>query len=272
MLRGASADALAELADKVGSGGTLADTATVGDQLFAVAGLLRADPSIRRVATDASLAGEQKQGLVRQLLEGKIDDGALAIVLEAVDRRWTSSTDLPDALERLSEVALVKSVGAASEKVADELFWVAQTVSGNPEVRDALSNPARTVEDRAGLVETIFGEKVSPATVALTKQALAGTYGTVATALETYRQVAASVRGEAVATVRVVQPMTDDDRERLRSALAKQYGREVHLNEIIDPEVMGGIRVEIADDVIDGTVVSRLDDARRRLAGSASHN
>jgi F-type H+-transporting ATPase subunit delta len=268
MLRGASADALAELTDKVGSSGTLADTETVGDQLFAVASLLRADPALRRVATDASLAGEQKQGLVRQLFEGKIEEGALKLLVDAVERRWTASVDLPNALERLSEVALVKSVGAAaSDKLADELFWVAQTISGNPEVQDALSNPARTVDDRAALIETLFGGKVLPATVALTKQSLAGTYGTVATALETYREVAASVRGEAVATVRVVQPMGKDDRERLRSALAKQYGREVHLNEIVDPSVMGGIRIEIADDVIDGTVLSRLDDARRRLAG-----
>ena len=45
------------------------------------------------------------------------------------------------------------------------------------------------------------------------------------------------------------------------------YGRDVHLNVIVDPEVLGGIRVEIGDDVIDGTVSSRLDDAGRRLAG-----
>ena len=39
------------------------------------------------------------------------------------------------------------------------------------------------------------------------------------------------------------------------------------LNELVDPDVIGGVRVEIGDDVIDGTVASRLDDARRRLAG-----
>ncbi len=101
----------------------------------------------------------------------------------------------------------------------------------------------------------------------LVKQALAGTYGTISAALETYREVVASVRGESVATVRVVKPLDDADREKLRAALAKQYGRPVHLNEIIDPSVLGGVRVEIADDVIDGTVVNRLDEARRRLAG-----
>ena len=36
---------------------------------------------------------------------------------------------------------------------------------------------------------------------------------------------------------------------------------------VVDPDVIGGIRVEIGDDVIDGTIASRLDDARRKLVG-----
>jgi len=267
MLRGASADALAGLTEKVGSGLNQDDTATVGDQLFALAGLLRSDASIRRVATDSSLEAAAKQGLVRQLFEGKVDQGALDILVDAVERRWVASVDLPAALERLSEIALAKSVGARSDQLVDELFEVGQTISANPELRDALSNPGRTVADRTQLAENLFGDKVLPATVSLLKQALAGTYGTISGALETYREVVASGRGEAVATVRVVKPLGDTDREKLRAALAKQYGRPVHVNEIIDPTVIGGVRVEIADDVIDGTVVSRLDEARRRLAG-----
>lgn len=267
MLRGASADALEELSETVGSGLNQDDTATVGDQLFAVANLLRVDASIRRVATDSSLETEAKEGLVRQLFESKLHQGALDVLLGAVSRRWVASVDLPAALERLSEIALAKSVGAKSDRLVDELFAAAQSISSNPELRDALSNPGRTIEDRALLADNLFGDKALPATVTLIKQALGGTYGTISAGLETYREVVASVRGEAVATVRVVKPLDDTDREKLRAALAKQYGRPVHLNEIIDPDVMGGVRVEIADDVIDGSVVSRLDDARRRLAG-----
>jgi F-type H+-transporting ATPase subunit delta len=70
-----------------------------------------------------------------------------------------------------------------------------------------------------------------------------------------------------VATVRVARELSDADRLRLQTSLAAQYGRDVHLNVVVDPEVLGGIRVEIGDDVIDGTVASRLHDARRKLAG-----
>ncbi len=235
MLRGASAEALTGLSETVGSGLNQADTATVGDQLYAVAGLLRTDASIRRVATDSSLETAAKQGLVRQLFESKVDQGTLDVLLSAVERRWVASVDLPAALERLSEIALAKSVGAKSDQLVDELFATAQTISTNPELRDALSNPGRAVEDRVQLAEDLFGDKALPATVTLIKQALGGTYGTISAALETYREVVASVRGEAVATVRVVKALDDADREKLRAALAKQYGRTVHLNEIIDP-------------------------------------
>ena len=73
---------------------------------------------------------------------------------------------------------------------------------------------------------------------------------------------------ELVATVtRRARRSPTASSERLADALARQYGRPVHLNVVVDPDVIGGMRVEIGDDVIDGTVASRLDDARRRLAG-----
>jgi F-type H+-transporting ATPase subunit delta len=85
--------------------------------------------------------------------------------------------------------------------------------------------------------------------------------------LAEYQQVAAEVHGERVATVRVAHPLGDAERQRLTNALSRQYGRQIHLNVVVDPDVIGGVRVEIGDDVIDGTVSSRLDEARRKLAG-----
>jgi F-type H+-transporting ATPase subunit delta len=267
-LRGASADSLAELRSELGDAleaGSRAER--VAGELFTVASLLRAEPALRRVATDASLPAEPKQGLVRQVFEGKVDQVTLALVTSAVARRWTSSRDLPDALERLSEVAVVTSVGKDAGRLADELFDLSRTVTANPDLRDALSNPARSTEDKGRLLDDLLGGKLLPATITLAKQSLSGTYRTVTAALETYRRVAADAQGEYVATVRVVAPLGDEERERLTRALTRQYGREIHVNEIVDPHVIGGIRVEIGDDVIDGTVSSRLDDARRRLVG-----
>ena len=67
--------------------------------------------------------------------------------------------------------------------------------------------------------------------------------------------------------MRTARELGDGRAGRLVEALGKQYRTDVHLHVVVEPDLVGGLRVEIGDDVIDGTVASRLDDARRRLAG-----
>lgn len=266
--RGASADSLAGLTDElVGALSEGVDAARIGDDLFAVSLLLRSDAALRRVVTDVSVPAEAKQSLVRDLLRGRSTEQAVDLTASAAGKRWTVSRDLPDSLERLSEIAIVRSTGDDSGRLGDELFEVGQLVKDNPQLRDALGDPSRSVEDKVTLVESILGGKALPATVTLAKQALAGSYRTVGVALGEYQKVAAEVRDERVARVRVAKPLSEQDRRRLTDALARQYGRDVHVNVVVDPDLIGGIRVEIGDDVIDGTMANRLDEARRRLAG-----
>jgi F-type H+-transporting ATPase subunit delta len=134
-------------------------------------------------------------------------------------------------------------------------------------LRGALSDPSRSRADKAGLLASLLQGKALPATILLAQQSLSGSYRTPAAALEAYEKVAADVHGERVATVRIARPLTEAETQRLADGLARQYGRQVHLNVVVDPDVVGGIRVEIGDDVIDGTVSSRLADAQRLLAG-----
>lgn len=268
LFRGASAEAVAALADEVAGQATSGEAASaLADGLFAAARTLRSEPALRRFVTEVSVPSEAKEGLVREVFAGKLSDAALAVVASAAGRRWTGSHDLADALEHLSEVATVRSAGTDAERLADELFAFGQIVQRNPELRDALADPARSTEDKAALVDALLDGKALPATVTLVKQALTGTYRTVSVALAEYQKVAASVRNEGVATVRVAKPLTDAETERLGAALQRAYGRPIHLNLLVDAEVLGGIKVEIGDDVIDGTIASRLDDARRALAG-----
>lgn len=264
--RGASAEAMAALTDQVG--GVAEGSATkVSDDLFAAARAFRSEGSLRRFATDQSVEPDARIGLVKDLFSGKVDPAALAIITAGVGRRWTKTRDLSDALEQLGVISAVRSVGLQAATLVDELFAVRQLVSDNPELRNALSDPARSTSDRAGLVESLIGGKTMPVTVQLVRQALSGSYRTVALALEDYEKTAADAHGEGVATVRVARALSDGDVQRLASALSRQYGRPVHLNIVVDPEVVGGVRVEIGDDIIDGTISSRLDDARRKIAG-----
>ncbi|MDN5744716.1 MAG: F0F1 ATP synthase subunit delta [Nocardioidaceae bacterium] len=264
--RSASADAMAALTDKVG-GVAEASAATVGSDLFAVAATLRSEGSLRRFLTDQSVDTAAQRGLAEQLFTKKIDATSLPIVVDAAGRRWTKVRDLADALEELGVIAVASSVGLAASTLIDELFSVRQLINENSELRNALSDPTRSQADRAGLVESLLSGKVLPATIALVRQSLSGSYRTVTMALESYEETVARVQGEGVATVRVARSLSEADQQRLAEALARQYGRPVHLNIVVDPEVIGGIRVEIGHDVIDGTVAARLDDARRKIAG-----
>ena len=264
--RSASADAVAALTDQLGAVAE-SSAAKVGGELFSVAGTLRSEGTLRRFVTDQSVAPEARKGLVHQVFSAHVDAVTLDLVSEAAARKWSQPRDVADALEQVGVIAVVRSVGLQSSALVDELFSVRELVNDNSELRNALSDPSRSLADRSGLVDTLLGTKVQPATIQLIHQALFGSYRTVGAALEDYEAIAAGVQGEGVATVRVARPLKDADQQRLSAALTRQYGRPVHLNVVVEPEVLGGLRIEIGDDVIDGTVSSRLDDARRKIAG-----
>lgn len=269
-MRGASAESLERLTGQLGSAiESGSDANRVADDLFGVSALLRREPSLRRMATDLSLQAASKSDFVRGLLGEQLDPASLDLVSGAVAQRWAATRDLADALELLGVIAVVKGADKADQAdvLEDELFGFGRLVSENPELRDALSDPARSQEDKNALLRSLLDGRATAATIRLAEQAVSGSHRTVAVAVEEYQKVAARNRDRMVATARVARELEDGDRERLQGALTQQYGRPVHLNVVVDPEVVGGVKVEIGDDVIDGTVASRLDDARRRLAG-----
>ncbi|HEX5090238.1 MAG TPA: F0F1 ATP synthase subunit delta [Nocardioides sp.] len=267
MLRGASAEALAELSQQAARTRTLDEAAALGNQLFGVVAVVRRDVALRRALTDNSVEAEARSGLARAVFGKALDEPALALVAEAAGRRWISANDLPEALEQVAVTATVRSAGANGEQVGDELFSVKQLIEHNPALRGALADHSRTPEDRSGLLLGLIEGKTLPATAVLVGQAVARDRGAVEVTLQDYLDLAAAALEEAVATVHTARELSADEQERLAAALSKQYGKDIQLHIVVDPELIGGLRVEIGDDVIEGTVASRLDDARRRIAG-----
>lgn len=266
MMRGASADALVDLGEVLGKARTLADAATTGEELFGAATVLRGDPALRRVVTDGSVQAEAKEGLVETIFGSALSETPLKVLTAAVRRRWTSSHDLADALEHLAVVSTVRSAGKDGPLVGDELFAVRRLTQEHPELRSALSDFSRSIEDRTDLLQGLLKGHTLPATSVLVTQAVR-LPRPVDVTLERFLTVAAEALDETVATVHTARELTTAEQERLTAALSKQYDTTVQLHVVLDPELVGGVRVEIRHDVIDGTVVGRLDDARRRLAG-----
>ena len=83
--------------------------------------------------------------------------------------------------------------------------------------------------------------------------------------LAEYGEIAARRNRRSIARVTVAAPLTNEQRSRLRAALAQLYGRDVHLQVELDPQVIGGLVVQVGDEVIDGSVAGRLADARQHL-------
>jgi len=97
----------------------------------------------------------------------------------------------------------------------------------------------------------------------LARRAVAARRRTFGLTIEGYIGLAAAQKNRVVATVRVAQPMSPEHVQRLRAALSRQVGREVLIQEVVDESVLGGARVELGSEVIEGTVRDRLDEARR---------
>ena len=271
-LQGASRESLKAARETLGalirSGDT--DLPAVSDDLFSLTALLDRELPLRRALTDPSRDGDARVGLARAVL-GEHVGGATADLLAWVVRaRWSAPRELATALELLAVEAQVAAAEKAGrlDAVEDELFRIARSVAGAPELRSALSDTAAPVANRASLIEGLLEGRTSEETRRLVRQAVVAPRGrTFDRTVELYGQVAADRRSRLVATVTASAPLTEEQRSRLSAVLRRIYGHEVHLNVQLDEDIVGGIRVEIGDEVIDGSVLSRLDEARRRLVG-----
>ncbi len=248
--------------------GAAADVATLGSELFAVVGMLDGEPTLRRMLTEPSVEIPARTGMASSLLSGKVSDTAVQVVSAAVAERWSRSRDLVDALDRCAVVAEATKAERSGDidALEDDLFRFGRILEANPELRDVLSNRAAPLAARRAVLDQLLEGKVAPATSDLLGQLLVGRQRSLAAGLAHYQEVTAARRERLVATVWVAAPMSADQKDRLAHSLAAQYSHEVHLNVVVDPSVLGGVRVAIGDDVIDSTIESRLAQAHRRIA------
>ncbi|WP_370325708.1 ATP synthase F1 subunit delta [Euzebya sp.] len=162
-------------------------------------------------------------------------------------------------------IAIGRAEGVA-DRVADELYQFAAAVDGRPELRATLTDPSVALEARSAAVAELLG-RAHPATGAAVQMLLAADrirhISEIADAAVTE---SAEARGASVAQVRSAKPLGDAQRRALESALTQRVGRPVELKVTVDPDLLGGVVVQLGDTVIDGSMVKRLTDLRSSLA------
>jgi F-type H+-transporting ATPase subunit delta len=271
-MRGVSRASFAALSERLDAENiTSATVATrLGNELFAVTGLLEDEHMLRRALADPGKPAAEKGAVASALLHGKVTQRAEALAVAAVESHWAGPGDMVDAIEELAIEAMVLAADADGtlDEVEDELFRFSRIVAAQPDLRAALADPSAPEEGKRDLLGALLGGKVTKVTLDLVNQMVAHPRGrSLTVALELCAAIAARRREQLIAVVRSAVPLSADQRRRLTEALSSAYRHRIHLNVVIDPTVVGGISVQIGDELIDGTAASRLAEVRRKLAG-----
>ncbi|MGW5656524.1 F0F1 ATP synthase subunit delta [Streptomyces humi] len=268
---GASREALATGRERLDAltDSTSVDATRLADELAAVTALLDREAGLRRVLTDPAQPGEAKAELVRRLVGGQVSETAADVVAGLVRSRWSQPRDLVDALEELANIADLTAAQKSNtlDDVEDELFRFGRIVSSSTELRAALTDRKATAAAKVELLHRLLGGRAKPVTERLVTRLVTVPRGrSLEAGLEALSKLAAERRSRVVAVVTSAVPLSEPQKQRLGAALAKLYGRTMHLNLDVDPAVVGGIRVQVGDEVINGSIADRLEDAARRMA------
>jgi F-type H+-transporting ATPase subunit delta len=271
-MNGASREALAAGRERLDAltDNTSVDAAKLAGELAAATALLHRESALRRALTDPGKSGEAKAGLARRLLGSQLSEDSVDLVSGLVRARWSRSRDLVDSIEELADSAdlIAAQQAGVLDDVEDELFRFGRIASSSPDLRAALSGRIADGDAKTTLLHTLLDGRANPVTERLVSRLVTAPRGrSLETGIESLSKLAAARRNRMVAEVTSATPLSDQQKQRLGDALARIYGRQVHLNLDVDPAVLGGVRVRIGDEVINGSIADRLEEVARRLAG-----
>jgi len=243
---------------------------SLGDELFAVAGVVARERKLRRYLADPATSERRRRQLVDTVFGGKVSDATLETAQSLVAGRWSRTADLVDAIEALARQAVftIAERDGVIEDVEDELFRFARTLAAEPRLRDLLADETQPVDGRLTLLDPLVAGKVAPVTLQLLQQVVRLPRGRGLDALvDRLAALAAEHRGRSVALVTAAAPLTAAQERRLTEDLSRIYDRAIDVQVELDPDLLGGLVIRVGDEVIDGSVAARLAGARQRLFG-----
>lgn len=246
------------------------DALAEAQQLFDFTQVLDGNASLEADLTDQARSVADKQRIVGALLrEGGATDLTQKIVEDLVSRPWSRPTHLADATEDIAIdcILAVADARGVTQKLSLELAQIGSAVLNLPSVRSDLSDPRVAPETRVRFLRELFaGSTMDPLTTILAEHATRSLRGRRFSV--TLRWMVAEIShhlGAIEVTVTAAVPLTDEQISRLRKIYADKLGHQVRINVIVDPSVIGGMRISAGSEVVDTTVVAQLRALHARL-------
>lgn len=234
----------------------------VASELLAVAAQLHKNQQLVSALTEPA-PHEAKTALVNSVYRN-LTAATRNILVTAATQSWSNTAELVSGVETLG----IRAAAAANPVLDEELISVANTIDSNHELELNIGSKLIAPAVKEAAVEKLFAGKLSASVVTIVKYIVANPAGRkISPTLRAAARLAADQVGHTLAEVTAVTPLDAQRSERLRQVLARIAGRQVKISTVIDPTLVGGLRVQIGDEIIDGSVIARLHDLRLQLAG-----
>ncbi len=147
----------------------------------------------------------------------------------------------------------------------DDLALAADML-GRPEVEPVIDSPAIPTAQRLAAVDKLLGGRIRPGALRLVSLLVErGRVRELARVSEQYQRQLNAHRGIVVATVTSAAPLTDDESAAVRAQVEAMAGSTVELRTAVDPDLLGGVTVQIGDRLVDASIRGRLERLRDQL-------
>jgi F-type H+-transporting ATPase subunit delta len=237
-------------------------------ELASFARLTATNPRLRGPLVDPGLPSESRRGLVTDLGRGQLQPATVELLATMSEQQRIMPRVVPELLAELAAQADFAAADAAGDldRVEDDLFRFGALIERTPELRAALTDPVVPVERKQALVNDLIGGKANPRAVSLIQLRLDLEQGReLDRRCRELAEQAAERRNRVVADVRTAVPLDSERQARLAEALTQAVGRPVELRCTVDATIIGSVVVRVGDEVFDGSIRSRIEQARERL-------
>lgn len=253
---------------------TREDAWRIGNELFTITKVLDDSIQLERALTDPSRPVADKVAVLTELLGDNVHPMTMEIMSDLVSRHWSRARDIANAVEDFGVDAMMYYADAtgATLQVSVELSELHSALLNLPVVRAKLYDYQATSEARVKLFREVFsGKTLNKVTMRLAEHATCNLRRR--RYLETIQWMINKLSrhmGESMVTVTTATPLKKEQIKRLVEVYSAKVGRQVHINSVVDPTVLGGMRIQVGDEVTDNTVVAQLQNLHRKVQTEAT--